>query len=52
MIATLSIRYIKDIELPHDTVNGNLFAHFVEHSLLPVLQPFNIRNLGSNCGHG
>ena len=32
---------IEDIEITEGTVDGDLFVHFVEHTLLPILQPFN-----------
>ena len=50
VIAAISTRGIEDIELTEGTVNGDLFVHFVEHSLLPILQPFDGRKI--NCGHG
>lgn len=31
-------------ELTEGTVNGDLFVNFVEHSSVPVLQPFDGRN--------
>ena len=43
-IAALSTCGIEDIELTEGTVDGDLFVHFVEHSLLPILQPFDGKN--------
>ena len=47
VIAVLSTRGIEDIEITEGTVNGDLFVHFVEHTLLPILQPFDGRNARS-----
>ena len=44
-ITALSTRGIEDIHLTEGTVNGDVFIYFVEHILLPILQPFN----GSNA---
>ena len=33
-----------DIEITEGTVDGDLFVHSVEHTLLPILQPFNGKN--------
>ena len=44
-ITALSTHGIEDIHLTEGTVNGNVFIYFVEHILLPILQPFN----GSNA---
>jgi len=45
VITALSTRGIEDIEITEGTVDGDFFVHFVEHTLLPILQPFN----GSNA---
>ena len=44
-ITALSIHGIEDVCLAEGSVDGDLFVHFVEHSLLSLLQPFN----GSNA---
>ena len=44
-ITALSTRGIEDVCLTEGSVDGDLFVHFVEHSLLSILQPFN----GSNA---
>ena len=44
-ITALSTRGTEDVCLAEGSVDGDLFVHFVEHSLLSLLQPFN----GSNA---
>ena len=50
-ITALSTRGIEDVCLAEGSVDGNLFVHFVEHSLLSLLQPFNGSNARVKCGH-
>lgn len=40
-IPIVSLEGIHDVYIHKGTMNGELFAGFVQHSLLPILQPFN-----------
>jgi len=44
-ITALSTRGIEDIKITEGTVDGDFFVHPFEHTLLPILEPFN----GSNA---
>ena len=46
-IPIISIEGIHDVYLREGTMDGNQFEHFVQSSLLPILQPFNNINIRS-----
>lgn len=46
-IMALSTCGIEDIHLTEGMMNSDVFIYFVEHNLLPILQPFNRSNARS-----
>ena len=44
VIAAMSSRGIEDIDIIEGTTNGEAFTTSLEHSILPIMQPFNGTN--------
>ena len=41
VITAMSSRGVEDIDIIDGTTNGEAFTKFLEHSILPIMQPFN-----------
>ena len=44
VIAAMSARGVEDIDIIEGTTNGDAFSAFLEHNILPIMQPFNGTN--------
>ena len=40
-VIAMSSRGVEDIDIPEGSTNGEAFTTFLEHHILPIMQPFN-----------